>query len=208
MRKYYELPPYLRKAFEFPYQAGARFVEALCARGGWALVDEAHRSPPATSAEIIYPELFLDEDSEPVDAPPLGAPGRDWDDGYEISFGAADLLLMFELPGGSEQRALDDPREKAAGWAAGSLVLWSRGEDNAIGIALSEREDGQLCPAIAAWYFASFPNSQTVEQEDGVDKGYFFQTDEQVGMISCGEAEVTVAIAPDEQTARSILAAS
>ncbi|MGI8775020.1 MAG: hypothetical protein ACR2KQ_08415 [Actinomycetota bacterium] len=204
LRDYYALPPYFRKAFEFPYVAGANFVEALCAEGGWELVNEAQEDPPVTSAEIIYPERFLARE-EPRDPPELGAPGRGWDEGYEVSFGAADLLLMFELPGGSEGRALDDPRDAAAAWAGGALTLWTRGQQNAIGIALAQQSTGDLCPSLAAWYLASFPGSDT--QSSG--KGRFtFEGDGRSGAIRCQGSEVKMAIAPDVGTARAVLGTS
>lgn len=202
LQQYYDLPPYLRKAFEFPYTQGAAFVEALCAEGGWDLVDQAHREPPETSAEVIYPERFL-AGEEPIEPHQLGAPGAGWDEGWEVSFGAADLLLMFELPAGQEQRAIDNPRHAAAGWAGGDLTLWTRGERSAVGIALTQRQGTDLCPPLGAWYFASFPDSESEATRSG--ERFAFSDSHRAGVIACDGADVRVGIAPDLDTARAVL---
>lgn len=53
------LKPVEREEMIFPYRHGAGFVGALVRAGGFALVDKAFARPPASSAEIIHPEVYL-----------------------------------------------------------------------------------------------------------------------------------------------------
>ena len=43
----------------FPYIFGERFAYTIYLAGGWAALDQVHLSPPSTTAEILYPELYL-----------------------------------------------------------------------------------------------------------------------------------------------------
>lgn len=54
-----QLPPYERDVLLFPYVRGASFVGAIVRTGGFALVDEAFRKPPSSTAEILHPEAYL-----------------------------------------------------------------------------------------------------------------------------------------------------
>ncbi|MBK9124935.1 MAG: hypothetical protein IPM16_17710 [Chloroflexi bacterium] len=58
-------PPILEAELTFPYLTGQKFVQALVAAGGWALVDEAFRNPPRSSEQIIDPDAYLSGD-EPI----------------------------------------------------------------------------------------------------------------------------------------------
>jgi hypothetical protein len=53
------LPDGLRKEYAFPYEAGAAFVEALVADGGWEAVNEAYSRPPTTTEQILHPDKYL-----------------------------------------------------------------------------------------------------------------------------------------------------
>ncbi len=55
---YYEIPDYLFQDFLFPYRQGLEFVRRFYDAGGWARVDEVWRQPPASTEQILHPELY------------------------------------------------------------------------------------------------------------------------------------------------------
>ncbi len=52
-------PEALRMLLLFPYTSGLRFVHRLLVEGGYPAVDRAFRNPPASSREILHPEVYL-----------------------------------------------------------------------------------------------------------------------------------------------------
>jgi hypothetical protein len=52
-------PPILRSLSLFPYTDGLSFVSRLKAQGGQAAVDMAYANPPASTAQILHPDLYL-----------------------------------------------------------------------------------------------------------------------------------------------------
>ena len=52
-------PRYLRETLLFPYMRGLNFCQTLYDQGGWDVLAEAFRHPPASTAEILHPERFL-----------------------------------------------------------------------------------------------------------------------------------------------------
>ena len=64
----------------WPYRRGTAFVADLLRAGGWAQVDAALRTPPATTEQVIHLEKYLaGEPAIPVriPAPPLGWVARE-----------------------------------------------------------------------------------------------------------------------------------
>ena len=52
------VPESLKSMLIFPYTSGLRFVHARLQSGGYRAVDEAFRSPPRSTEEILHPELY------------------------------------------------------------------------------------------------------------------------------------------------------
>lgn len=192
------LPHIIERSLLLPYEEGAAFVRTLLARGGWAAVDDAYRSPPDSTADILFPERYLSGD-EHVAPRPVPVPGGSWVQGATLSFGAADLLLLFEAPGGETTRGLEVPRERAAAWNGGTLDLYVDGDRSAVGIGLTDR--GGLCLSMSAWYAAAFPASIATVDPDGTA---VFDGEAQDAVVRCPEGEVRVGIAPDFATARAL----
>ena len=66
--------PYVESAMYFPYQDGAQFVSELYANGGYAAVNQAFRSPPRSTEQVLHPEKYLaGEQPIAVQLPNLGA---------------------------------------------------------------------------------------------------------------------------------------
>ena len=53
-----EVPEALKAMLIFPYTSGLRFGHSLLKKGGYRAIDEAFRSPPRSTEEILHPELY------------------------------------------------------------------------------------------------------------------------------------------------------
>ncbi len=51
-------PPIVSESMVFPYFRGMVFCAALVNDGGWKSVDEAYKSPPVSTEQIIHPEKY------------------------------------------------------------------------------------------------------------------------------------------------------
>ncbi|HVR42731.1 MAG TPA: hypothetical protein VMS56_04735 [Thermoanaerobaculia bacterium] len=59
-------PPYFVESLKFPYLSGLAFVLEAFRRGGWEGVDRLHREPPATTLEVLDPEIYYARTSPPA----------------------------------------------------------------------------------------------------------------------------------------------
>jgi hypothetical protein len=150
-----ELPYYLQASSIFPYLEGLEFVCKLYDRGGWKAVNRAYRKPPTTTAQVLFPERYFAREPA-ADLPrPVQPPGPGWNELDRNAVGAADLLWLFEAPGGETARALSDPLDRAAAWAGGELRVWGRGKSRAVTLTLVERRgERDLCASMRAWFKA------------------------------------------------------
>ncbi len=195
-----EMPHYLQRTLLFPYEEGLAFVSALEARGGWETVDAAYARRPETTLQILRPELYLRGEGVARDPRDPASPGDGWERVDEVAIGAADLLFLFEAPGGDTSRALEDPRGAAMTWRGGEAVLWSDGGGRfAVGAALVGTPE--LCGAVTGWYRAAFPSAAVTQRGDGMSA----DGAEQDAEIRCAGDEVRVGIAPDGRTASAVV---
>jgi len=197
-----KLPHYVRRALEFPYTSGLEFICGLYQRGGWRAVNRAYRSPPVDAAQVLFPQRYHRRD-EGIAPPELGGLPRDWRRRFRQPLSAADLLWLFEAPGGDASAAMDDPRAAAAGWGGGTVELWTRGPASAVGVSLVQRRGRRdLCGAIEQWYSRAFPG-----RDLPVEAGEVLATraPDQAAVLRCRERHVLLAIAPSVTLARTLL---
>lgn len=110
-----EVPDVLLSLLAFPYQFGPSLVDTLLNAGGRERLDEAFRSPPTTTEQIIHPGRFLaGEGAMSVEPPP--AEGEVFDDGVVGELGLI-LLLGEALPPRTALTA-------AEGWGGDYYVAW------------------------------------------------------------------------------------
>jgi hypothetical protein len=177
------LPYHLQASMLFPYEEGLRFVCELHERGGWRAVDRAYRKLPASTAEILFQERY-GRSVRPVDPPDPPSPGGSWKRIDRQALGAAELLWLFEAPGGDESRALGTARLRARAWAGGELHTWASGDRTAVALRLVGRpSDYPLCRSVKLW--------RTAARLDAV--------------VRCSGREVRVGIAPDASTAARLV---
>ncbi|MDP8960546.1 MAG: hypothetical protein M3N32_02850 [Actinomycetota bacterium] len=192
-----ELPHFVQRGLTFPYEEGLKFVSAL-QRAGWSAVDAAYRRPPKSTLQILAPELYRSGQGAGTDPRDPGQLAGSWTRRAVMSFGAADLLFLFEAPGNNPARRLPDPFLAATSWRGGEVTVWTLGEQSAVGIAL-EGEAG-LCEAVRAWYTAAFPEAVAIESpRDGAS--HAFDGPDQDATLFCSGHEVRIGLAPDLATA-------
>lgn len=195
-----QTPHYLAAALQFPYTEGLGLVCSLESRGGWNAVDRAYDRPPADTSQVMFPERYTARDraADPEDP---SSPGRGWTEQRRGTFGAAQLLWLFEAPGDNIAAALDHSRDRAAAWDGGEFVQWTRADGVAVGISLRERDgEHDLCESVRAWYRAAFPMAEA----DGSGDGVAFEDRRQAAHVRCGDDEVRIGIAPDPDAAARI----
>ena len=199
-RRLADVPHYVARSLDFPYLAGLRFACARYLEGGWKAVDAAYDRLPETSAEILDPQRYP---TAAVDVRGPGDPGGDWQRRRATTFGAADLLWLFEAPGDDTSQAIDGPREQALAWTGGELTLWTDEDATAVGLALTQTADGPLCDALVTWYERAFPaatDAPTRRDERMIREG-----DDQTAVITCVDEDVRMGIGPDLDTARALV---
>ena len=53
-----QAPAIVRLTLLFPYEAGLTFVQGIYSKGGWAAVDKVYANPPASTSQILHPDLY------------------------------------------------------------------------------------------------------------------------------------------------------
>ncbi len=194
-----DVPHVLQRELISPYLDGLDWVCDRYLEGGWAAVDEAYRSPPATTAEILFGEPV-----DPVEPAPLGTP-RGYDEVGATTFGAAPLLWLFEAPGDDLDRALDDPEARAMAWGGGVAEVWARGEDTAVGLALADRSGPGapgLCASMGTFVEAAYADWRELPAE----AGRVWRGADGAAVLRCEVDDVVLGVGPDLISATAIAA--
>lgn len=122
------VPPILLSLITAPYDYGEPMVRALLKSGSQTALDNAFKSPPPTSEQVLdNDKLVAGEAAVPVDAPP--ADGAVLDQGM---FGQLMLRLLLgqALGAGRVQRA-------STGWGGDHYVVWQQGDDYCLRVDLA-----------------------------------------------------------------------
>jgi hypothetical protein len=122
------LPRYVRESLVFPYAAGARLVNRIEGRGGWAAVNRAFgANAPRSTEQLMHPAKY-DSHERPVRVR-VGAPR-----GVHLvergDFGEFDTEQLLRAANGRAHAA-----RAAAGWGGGGFALW-RVDGSRYGLAL------------------------------------------------------------------------
>lgn len=191
------LPHFVVRNLEFPYVEGMTFTCDVFLDGGWEAVDGTYRHPPTTSAQVLFPDRYRDEETA-ADVPrPSGPTG--WQLLHTDTFGAADLLFLLEAPGDDDSAALSNPLDRAAAWAGGEISTWADGDETAVAVVLADRGGATpLCDTIAEFYAAAFPDAR--ETAEGT-----FESTTQAAVVACDGTEVALGIGPDVEIAAAAI---
>lgn len=185
-----ELPHFVQESLLFPYEEGAAFVRTLRDGGGWPAVDAAYTDPPRTTAQVLYPEQYVAR-LAPVTPSATAVLPAPWTLARTTTFGAADLVLLFEAPGGDPGRALTDARELGRAWRGGRLDLWIADGRTAASVVLATDGPG-LCDAVTTWLDRADPTARTAP---GPGDTAVVRGDARQAAVACTADEVRMGMA-------------
>jgi hypothetical protein len=100
VEKLVNAPPYLRETLLFPYQQGQVFCLHLLEEGGFERINEAFRSLPESTKQILHPERYLQKRDSPIEVSWETLPMKGWEkigDNVAGELGVR-LLLQEQLP--------------------------------------------------------------------------------------------------------------
>ena len=206
-------PYFLSRSFIFPYFEGALFVCNLYAINGWNAVDEAYRDPPKTTADILFPVRYT-VDIKPQDPTDPKKP-KGWKALPPKAFGAADLLWLFQAPGGQVNQKLSRDASPVARWNGGELHIYKRGSGIAIALALvdggqqepEKKRDKEelitLCQRTRRWMEAGFPSAGAVKLEGKRVEARMHEG--RVVALVCNKEGPRFVSAPDRKTAQALV---
>ncbi len=134
-------PQFVKETLIFPYLQGLTFVEALRKGAPWSRIDDAFKSPPESTEQIIHPEKYLNKE-HPIQITPV--PLKQLGARKEIRrdvFGELVFKILFDsapppapapakkaTPGAPPEQPADAIAEKAAaGWGGDRQVAYSDG---------------------------------------------------------------------------------
>lgn len=144
----------------FPYEVGASFVDDILSQGGQARVDQAFKSPPTTTEQVLHTERFLNRE----DPAKVASPKAEAEVIEEGIWGERGLLTML-LQTVDRDQAL----QAAEGWNGDYYVAWKRGGTDCIRMSIDTdtvKDKAELFEALTAWSFtqptASVTNGKTI----------------------------------------------
>jgi len=123
-----------------PYSEGPELIATLRDRDDWAAVDDAFRSKPTSTEQVIHPETYPDE--EPVEVSVTDRSSDDWnragDDGNTV--GEATLYVGLWVNGvipesnlrngGNDLSPYNYDHQSTAGWGGDRIVPYTNGTDS------------------------------------------------------------------------------
>ena len=202
-----EIPGYfLQRAFFFPYFEGTLFVCELYAIEGWDGVNRAYADPPKTTAEILFPERYIFKIT-PKDPTDPSTP-KGWKASRVFSLGAADLLWLFQAPGGHLQPKLMRDAEAVKRWNGGEVHVFRKDGRTAMSLALvdgGEDPKGKeasptLCARVRTWYGKAFEDARMKRDGRATTWSHAGRT----AILSCSKEGPLLTIAPDKGTAAAL----
>lgn len=193
-------PWVLQAQLLYPYEAGLEFVCSLYISGGWAAVDAVYSDLPTTSAQILFPERYLDR-QDAVEVPAVSTTQPDWQEARTTTWGAADLQWLIEAPGNEPTAGPPDALERAADWAGGHQTTWQRGEDTMVSLDLVQQPDGVLCTTMRDWVEAAWTDA-AIDTSD--DTTTVWTTSVRAVALTCAGDAVSAVVGPDVESVTSV----
>jgi hypothetical protein len=124
-------PRILVSSLVAPYVDGLAFANALRRRGGFAAVDEAWRTPPVSTEQVLHPEKYLAQEAPlVVPLPPAPAHAKQLVQRYHDVLGEQTLRLLFQewLPSRTAVTAASDwGGDRVAVFSDESRATWAIG---------------------------------------------------------------------------------
>jgi hypothetical protein len=111
-------PLYLRASLIFPYNHGLKFQHALVQKLGNDAFTRVFRDAPATTQQILHPDLYLAGTVPPKTPLPALARPKQWKTIAEGTVGEFDHAILVE-----QYLSKEDADEIAPAWRGGSFAL-------------------------------------------------------------------------------------
>ena len=193
------VPAILESELLWPYTAGEQFVRALIDEGGWDLVNAAFENPPVSSAQIFYPELYL-QGITPAEVTLPEFEGPEADAWRMVSSGRLGTFYLREYLG--TQLNSVEASAATAGWRgdAYSIYLNDAGE-TLIQLGLRFEDAAAQDDFTAA--FAEFASLRTEASAD--ELGCWEGTTRTLCQIIIDEDDLLLIMAPDLALAQALL---
>ena len=118
-------PRFMREYLTMPYFGGLRFVATLRQDGGWERVDQAFRTLPASTEQILHPERYLGGQDPPLQVDLSGLPAGFGDYRLVGEDTAGEFVLRVW---GEEHLGTPAGREAAAGWGGDTWREYRSGD--------------------------------------------------------------------------------
>jgi hypothetical protein len=153
-----QAPPVFGDLLLFPYLRGLVFCSRLTNDGGWAALDDAYKSPPLSTEQVLHPEKFRAKPDVPmaIDFGTFDAPNG-WKEATRNVAGEFQISVLLRRFNG---------KTAAAGWDGDSFVAFE-GPDGRFGLAWLSTWDSEDDAKEFARSYAEF---QTRKLEDGSDE--------------------------------------
>lgn len=113
----FRLPSILISLLQAPYDEGEPFVDAVLAAGGQAALDNAFRTPPVSSEQVLEPQRYIAGEVPIEQATPPA-------DGPSLNVGVLGELLLREMLSDASASGSGVPRA-VQGWGGDKYVTWS-----------------------------------------------------------------------------------
>jgi hypothetical protein len=130
-------PLYIRASLLFPYKDGFRFQHALVQKLGASAFSKVFKEAPATSQQILHPEMYLNGVQPSDPAVPALANAQDYQEVVSGSVGEFDHAVLLE-----QYVSKAEASELAPKWRGGNLSLLENKRDkNVVLVYASEWQD-------------------------------------------------------------------
>jgi hypothetical protein len=153
-----ESPPILRDSMLFPYLRGLVFCAKLANDGGWEAIDQAYRSPPASTEQVLHPEKYTAR-PDPPQAIAFGElePGEGWKLAGQNTVGEFQTAVLLRR---------HDGKRAAAGWDGDRYAVFE-GPDGKLGLVWLSTWDSE---EDARQFARAYARYQTVKLGDDAEE--------------------------------------
>lgn len=193
------VPAFVQRAAQFPRASGLELVRRLYLKGGWAAVDAAYASPPASTEQVLHPERYPKAAPVSMDAPdPAATLGSSWREVSHAVLGERNIRAMLETE-------LSAPKadEAAFGWGGDGYRVYEQASTGArvlIWIASWDglHDAGEFATAFREYADARFGTHQSLPPAFSWENGQVYVTFEPAS------DQTLWILAPDAATAGAI----
>ncbi len=205
------IPYYLARSSEFPYYEGLLFACSEWSARGWDAIDEMYMRPPASTADVLFPSRYYEDDEAELPRAPA-APGRSWGTARARSFGAFDLMILLENADltSKGETVPGSHVDAVRGWDGGVLHAWLRGDQTTVHIGLVDAgvktRDGRrrrLCGVLRRWVPEAFPGATPARARVGRAEAWRSEGD--LAIVRCSGSSVELAKGPSGKAVRALL---